>query len=717
MAVGASCGNAVRRGSAPGAFLQCAPPSSYSAQCRELVTARKAANWLQRAMPRNSEESFGNAHRQLCTYSLAVAHCLPLPEYLVKPNPHPWKSHIVAFVAVFCTVLGAGLLTLRWRNAPHAAEKPVTKLAEFIPNWRELASVGHTVGDSAAPVTLLLFTDYQCPGCAELHRLLHAVQDSLPVLPRIVTRHFPLSSHPFAMLAANAAECADRQGRFASFQEALYTWSDSIGVAPWRFFVGVADIPDTLEMSRCIGDGRLMKVAARDRAVARSLKLEGTPIYIINGRRHFGAPSLAVLVQQLREAHVRATADRQGGQQTDASGNRQPPNGIGATGTASTNLRWQSADTSSPTFGTMPRTTGRFWLPMPQLQASITGATNDELLIPGNLTATPSGNLLIFDYGSMELRTFAPNGRPLWRAGSKGSGPGEFRNVMDVEALPDGSVMVLDMANRRATTFADGGRLLRTAPVRRNSSRFIQFSGTQPLALAGDDTATLWITEGVPGLPAQRELLPNDMPAHHSLVRELFSAPLSAPTARLTKTTAGSVASAASAGAVSSAASAGAVIAFRWSDRIFTLGTNGEISAIFHGIEPVELPSAKSYPLRAGKFQGSVSRVAPEATPAALSVAADTSRILVLFAGRSTERGRIIDTYHRQTGTYLGSYLLPQQYQEVVVLANGAMATLRAEPVPAVDVWLDVVRPKARLNSTGAARRAQTPSKATSGTR
>lgn len=639
----------------------------------------------------------------------------------MKPNPPRWKSHVIAFVAVFCIVLGAGILTLRWRNAPHNAEGPVTELpatelSEFVANWRELARVGHPVGDSAAPVTLLLFSDYQCPGCAELHRLLRSVQDSLSVPLRIVTRHFPLSSHPFAMLAANAAECADRQGRFAAFENALYASPDSIGVAPWHFFIEVADVPDTLEMTRCIGGGQLMKVAARDQAVARSLKLEGTPIYIINGRRHFGAPSLTVLLQQLREANVRAIADRHAAEQADDqagdAGNRKKLNDVGPTGTSGTNLRWQSSDISGPSLATTPRAARRFWLPLPQLRASITGATNDELLIPGNLTATPSGNLMIFDYGSMELRAFAPSGRPLWRAGSKGSGPGEFRNVMDVEALPDGSVMVLDMANRRATTFADGGRLLRTAPVRRNSSRFIQFSGAQPLALAGDDTSTLWITEDAREFPAKRVLLPNDMPAHHSLVRELFSAPLSTPNVRFTKITAPGETH-----AVESDANAGAVIAFRWSDRIFTLGTDGRINAIFHGIEPVELPSAKSYPLRAGTFNGNVSRVDPEATPAALSVAADTNRILVLFAGRSSERGRIIDTYDRQTGAYLGSYLLPQQYQEVAMLANGAMATLRAEPVPAVDVWLDAPRPDTRLNSARATRRSRTPSTSTPGPR
>ena len=217
-----------------------------------------------------------------------------------------WNSPLVVFVVVFCLVLVTGTIVARELNAK---SRPLQKSSGlgFVTDWRELAKVGHGHGQSDAPVRVVLFADYQCAGCAALHALLASAAQTMSGRLRIVTRHFPLSGHPHAVAAANAAECAAEQHRFAEFEDVAYTQQDSIGVLPWSVIGARAGVADSGAFNRCVGEQRYGTNVVRDRAAARALKLPGTPVYIVNGQPHFGAPSLAVLMKHLNEGvnHVR----------------------------------------------------------------------------------------------------------------------------------------------------------------------------------------------------------------------------------------------------------------------------------------------------------------------------------------------------------------------------------------------------------------------------
>ncbi|MEP6836306.1 MAG: thioredoxin domain-containing protein [Gemmatimonas sp.] len=218
----------------------------------------------------------------------------------MKQRAQPWNSPVVVFLLVFCLVLATGTLVARELNANGRGAVQSNQLA-FVPNWREIASVGQTRGSNSAPIRLVLFADYQCPGCAALHQMLALAADSMATRLQIVTRHFPLSGHTFARVAANAAECAAEQGRFAAFEDVAYQHQDSIGLVAWETFAKRAAIADSVGFSRCVQENRHHEVVDRDRNAALALKLQGTPVYIVNGQPHFGAPSLATLMQQLNE--------------------------------------------------------------------------------------------------------------------------------------------------------------------------------------------------------------------------------------------------------------------------------------------------------------------------------------------------------------------------------------------------------------------------------
>ena len=84
------------------------------------------------------------------------------------------------------------------------------------------ATPAHTLGPSDAPVTLEMFSDFQCPQCARSDPTVRKLKSEFGDKLRIVFRHFPMEKHQNAILAACAAEAAARQNRFWEMADALY---------------------------------------------------------------------------------------------------------------------------------------------------------------------------------------------------------------------------------------------------------------------------------------------------------------------------------------------------------------------------------------------------------------------------------------------------------------------------------------------------------------
>lgn len=561
----------------------------------------------------------------------------------MKKRARAWKSPFVVFLAVFSIVLVASTFATRAMARSNRSDDTT----KFVANWQDIARVGHVDGNSAAAVTVVVFADYQCVGCAAFHKMLLSAKQQMPAELRFVTRHFPLTIHARAAAAANAAECAAEQGRFAQMEDVLYAEQDSIGRTPWSSFAIRADVRDTLAFNTCVKKETYASAVERDRQVAKQLVLEGTPTYIVNGALHFGAPDEATFLQQLRDAASVARVAK---------------------------LDSARAAGNAPSAGTPVRT----WFAPLTLERTIAGTGGDELLMPGSIAATSRGELAVFDYGAMEVRTFSRDGKPLWREGRKGAGPGEYRNIMDLKVRANGEFALLDMANRRITALSPNGKVRRTIPIKLSSSRFVAVADTNVYTLAGDDSVTLWNSISLNGEPVRRMPVPGSLIARHAIAREQFSAALGERS----------------------------VMAYRWSDKILVLQRDGSVESIIDGIEPIMLPDVRKYPAKYGNFTGTVARVDPKATPATLFVATHGHQIFVLFAGASDKRGRIIDVYDADTQRYSGSYLLPVAAQELVVLPDGAIATLRMEPIPALDVWVNTpsAAAKASVKMTGASR-------------
>ena len=205
------------------------------------------------------------------------------------------KHHMYLALGV---VLGFGVgyatamvLSLRVAVAPAAVAA--------LPDFGELTSVEVQIegrpyrGPDDAPVTLLEFTDYECPFCARHFQqtypgLLSEYEGRL----KYVIRNFPLSSiHPQAQRAAEAAECAEEQGRFWEYHDLLFQRAPALGVEHLTAYATETGL-DAERFEDCLESGRKADVVAEDFEDGLRYGVSGTPTFFINGRRVVGTLSL-----------------------------------------------------------------------------------------------------------------------------------------------------------------------------------------------------------------------------------------------------------------------------------------------------------------------------------------------------------------------------------------------------------------------------------------
>jgi protein-disulfide isomerase len=146
----------------------------------------------------------------------------------------------------------------------------------------------HSQGPADAPVTLVEFGDYQCPYCGAAYPFVKRVQRALGVKLRFIFRNFPLTeAHPFAMVAAEAAEAAALQGKFWEMHDILYENQAQLEPAAlpiWAREVGL----DLEKFEAAIRKGDITRRIKEDRRSGISSGVNGTPCFFIDGERFDG---------------------------------------------------------------------------------------------------------------------------------------------------------------------------------------------------------------------------------------------------------------------------------------------------------------------------------------------------------------------------------------------------------------------------------------------
>ena len=148
----------------------------------------------------------------------------------------------------------------------------------------------HIKGDIEAPLTLVEYSDFQCPACASASPQILALVDQFEGQFNLEYRHFPLRSiHPNAQEAAQAAEAAGMQGKFWEMHDVLFEkqdeWSQSFN--PTRYFKTYAEELG-LNAERLVFDlesDKIKEIVNAQFDEATELQLPGTPSFVFNGEQ------------------------------------------------------------------------------------------------------------------------------------------------------------------------------------------------------------------------------------------------------------------------------------------------------------------------------------------------------------------------------------------------------------------------------------------------
>ena len=148
-------------------------------------------------------------------------------------------------------------------------------------------------------MTVVVFSDFQCPACRVLAESLREIRRRHPGKVAIVYRHYPLPIHAAARAAAGASECAAEQHRFEAYHDALFTAQDTLGRVDWERLARAVGVPDLARFTRCTASAGTSSRIQDDVASAAQLEVRATPTILINGLRLVGAPRLYVLEEMV----------------------------------------------------------------------------------------------------------------------------------------------------------------------------------------------------------------------------------------------------------------------------------------------------------------------------------------------------------------------------------------------------------------------------------
>ena len=146
----------------------------------------------------------------------------------------------------------------------------------------------HIRGNINAKVTIVEYSDFQCPFCSRFHDTMIQVIEEYPNDVRWVYKHFPLNSHPQALKAAEASECASEQDKFWEYADGLYKNQKSINANYFGILAKELKL-DTKKFDECLSSGKYANNVTSDFNQGKSSGVTGTPGGFINGQKLGGA--------------------------------------------------------------------------------------------------------------------------------------------------------------------------------------------------------------------------------------------------------------------------------------------------------------------------------------------------------------------------------------------------------------------------------------------
>lgn len=235
-----------------------------------------------------------------------------------RPAPQARRSSLLPFYVILGLValIGAFLLFRQTQGGGSAANS----LQEVVMSPEQLQRVpGISQGAANAPVVMMEFADFQCPGCGQFARFSKPlVKDFIDNgMVRFVWYDFPLVQiHKNAVLASRAGRCANEQNQFWTYHDMVFAnqsqWSESNDAAD--HFIDYAQQAglDRDAFSTCLRSDKYQKEVSESAHFGETLGVTGTPTLIVNGKRVQETPQSRAEWEELIRAEMGGAAPAAG---------------------------------------------------------------------------------------------------------------------------------------------------------------------------------------------------------------------------------------------------------------------------------------------------------------------------------------------------------------------------------------------------------------------
>jgi protein-disulfide isomerase len=183
---------------------------------------------------------------------------------------------------------------------------PVRLMLE--PPRQQVATAGRpTRGPSNAPIEIIEFSDFQCPYCLRANPTVEEVLKLYGDKIRFTYRHYPLPTHPNARPAAEAAQCANEQGKFWAFHDRLFANPSQLGPDALKQHAEALGL-DMAKFDACVDSRKYKGDVDTDLEAGEAAGVDGTPAFFINGRMLSGAQPLEIFKRVIDEELARRNA-------------------------------------------------------------------------------------------------------------------------------------------------------------------------------------------------------------------------------------------------------------------------------------------------------------------------------------------------------------------------------------------------------------------------
>jgi protein-disulfide isomerase len=177
------------------------------------------------------------------------------------------------------------------------------------PSRVEVAAIGPAKGPDDAVVTIVEFSDFQCPFCQRVVPTIDQIAAKYPTQVRIVFRNLPLSNiHPRAQAAAEAAACANNQGNFWDYHDLIFANNRALSNEDFESYAAELGLEMTT-FRQCVQNREAQQIVDADTAAAEKLQISGTPSFLVNGIPMHGAQNLEAFSQVIDAEIARKAGD------------------------------------------------------------------------------------------------------------------------------------------------------------------------------------------------------------------------------------------------------------------------------------------------------------------------------------------------------------------------------------------------------------------------